>query len=42
VLLVDNAAMAAKLRQLMPALTAHLQACGWRQPPIKIKVLPKG
>ncbi len=40
-LLVDNAAVAAKLRQLLPALEAELRAHGWGKPPIKIKVLPR-
>ncbi len=40
-LLVDNAAVAAKLRQLLPALEAELRAHGWSKPPIKIKVLPR-
>lgn len=39
VLLVDNAASAAKLRQLLPALEAELRAQGWGKPPIKIQVL---
>ncbi len=41
-LLVDNAAVAAKLRQLLPALETALRAQGWTKPPIKIKVLPRG
>jgi hypothetical protein len=41
VLLVDNAAVAAKLRQLLPALDDELRAHGWSKPPIKIKVLPR-
>ncbi len=41
-LLVDNAAVAAKLRQLLPALEGELRAQGWNKPPIKIKVLPRG
>jgi hypothetical protein len=40
-LLVDNAAVAAKLRQMLPALEAELQAKGWSKPPIRIKVLPR-
>jgi hypothetical protein len=40
-LLVDNAAVAAKLRQLLPALEAELRANGWSKPPIKIKVMPR-
>jgi hypothetical protein len=41
VLLVSNAAAAAKLRQMLPALEAALRARGWPGPPIKIKVLPR-
>jgi hypothetical protein len=40
-LLVDNAASAAKLRQCLPELEAGLRAHGWPGPPIKIKVLPR-
>lgn len=40
-LLVDNAAVAAKLRQLLPALEAELRLHGWTKPPIRIKVLPR-
>lgn len=40
-LLVDNAAVAAKLRQMLPALETELQAHGWTKLPIKIKVLPR-
>lgn len=40
VLLVPNAASAAKVRQLLPALHDALQARGWAEPPIRIKVLP--
>jgi hypothetical protein len=42
VLLVSNAAAAAKLRQMLPALDEALRERGWRGPPIKIKVLPRG
>ena len=42
VLLVDNAASAAKLRQLLPALEQALKARGWAEPPLRIKVLPRG
>jgi hypothetical protein len=38
VLLVRNAAAAAKLRQWVPELQAALQARGWEGPVIKIKV----
>ena len=41
VLLVSNAASAAKLRQLLPAFEEALQAQGWRGPAIRIKVLPR-
>lgn len=41
VLLVSNAAAAAKLRQMLPALEAALREHGWPGPPIKIKVLPR-
>jgi hypothetical protein len=40
-LLVDNAAVAAKLRQMLPALETELRARGWNKPPIRIKVLPR-
>jgi hypothetical protein len=42
VLLVDNAALAAKLRQCLPQLESGLRATGRSGPPIKIKVLPRG
>jgi hypothetical protein len=41
VLLVSNAAAAAKLRQMLPALEGALREHGWPGPPIKIKVLPR-
>jgi hypothetical protein len=41
VLLVANAAAAAKLRQLLPALESALRQHGWPGPPIRIKVLPR-
>lgn len=41
VLLVSNAAAAAKLRQMLPTLEAALREHGWPGPPIKIKVLPR-
>lgn len=41
VLLVCNAAAAAKLRQLLPALQSELGQRGWPGPPIRIKVLPR-
>lgn len=40
-LLVGNAAAAAKLRQLLPNLQAALAAQGWAEPVIRIKVLPR-
>lgn len=42
VLLVADSSAAAKLRQLMPALEAALQAAGWPAVPIRVKVLPRG
>lgn len=41
VLLVDNAAMAAKLRQLLPALEAACRSHGWAPLPLRIKVVPR-
>ncbi len=41
VLLVANAASAAKVRQMLPALQQALAAAGWQGPPIKIKVRPR-
>ncbi len=41
VLLVSNAAAAAKLRQMLPTLEAALREHGWPGPPIRIKVLPR-
>lgn len=41
VLLVSNAAAAAKLRQLLPAVTSALEQQGYRGPEVKIKVLPR-
>ena len=37
-LLLDNNAVAAKLRQLLPALTAHLRTNGWEVTAIRLKV----
>ncbi len=37
-LLAANSAVAAKLRQLSPALTAHLRSKGWEVHSIRIKV----
>ncbi len=42
VLLVSNAAAAAKLRQLLPAVTSALEQQGYAGPAVKIKVLPRG
>ncbi len=41
VLLVPNAAAAAKLRQLLPTVDATLLQAGFNGPPTRIKVLPK-
>lgn len=38
VLLVDNAAAAAKLRQLLPTLETRLREAGWAQPAPKVKI----
>jgi len=37
-LILDNTAVAAKVRQLVPALTAHLRAKGWEITSIRLKV----
>ena len=37
-LLLDNNAAAAKLRQLLPALEAHLRVKGWESRSIRLKV----
>lgn len=37
-LLLENNAVAAKLRQLLPALEAHLRTQGWEQRSIRLKV----
>ena len=37
-LLVDNSAVAAKLRQMIPALVAHLRSLGWDVQEIRLKV----
>ena len=42
VLLADNAAAAAKLRQALPDIEAALAANGWHTNRIKIKVTPRG
>ena len=41
-LLVDNSAAAAKLRQMLPALMAHLRAKGWAVESIRLKVYKAG
>lgn len=37
-LLLDNNAAAAKMRQLLPALEAHMRTKGWDQRSIRLKV----
>ena len=37
-LILDNNAIAAKIRQLLPALEAHLRAKGWDVSAIRLKV----
>jgi len=37
-LLLDNNAAAAKIRQLLPALAAHLRSKGWEVTSIRLKV----
>ena len=37
-LLATNGAVSAKLRQMVPALDAHLRAQGWPGPPVRVKV----
>jgi hypothetical protein len=39
--LVDHAAAAAKLRQMLPDLQSALTEHGWPQPAIKIKIQPR-
>ena len=41
-LLVGNSAVSAKLRQMVPALEAHLRNCGWDGPPLRVKLLNPG
>jgi len=41
VLLADSPAVAAKLRQLLPQLSAALAAAGWPDASLKVKVLPR-
>jgi hypothetical protein len=40
-LLVPNSAAAAKLRQLLPALCAHLRSQGWQVQTIRLKILAR-
>ena len=40
-LLATNNAVSAKLRQMLPALDAHLRSCGWPSPPIRVKILSR-
>jgi hypothetical protein len=42
VLLADSPAVAAKLRQLLPQLSAALVAAGWPEAALKVKVQPRG
>lgn len=37
-LILDNNAVAAKIRQLLPALASHLRAKGWEVDSIRLKV----
>ena len=41
-ILVSNNAAAAKLRQLLPALAAHLRTKGWDVQTIRLKVQARG
>lgn len=41
-MLASNNAVAAKLRQMLPALEAHLRTKGWDGPPVRIKLLSPG
>ncbi|OYV00295.1 MAG: hypothetical protein CFE45_09675 [Burkholderiales bacterium PBB5] len=41
-LLAGNQAVSAKLRQMVPALEAHLRSKGWDGPPLRIKLLGPG
>jgi hypothetical protein len=40
--LTSSNAVAAKLRQMLPALEAHLRAQGWDGPPLRVKLLSTG
>ena len=39
-LLAANPAVSAKLRQMLPALEAHLRVQGWPGPPLRVRLLP--
>ena len=41
-LLAGNQAVSAKLRQMLPALEAHLKSQGWDGPPLRVKLLASG
>ncbi len=41
-LLASSNAVAAKLRQMLPALEAHLRTQGWAGPPLRVKLLSPG
>lgn len=41
-LLASSNAVAAKLRQMLPALEAHLRTRGWDGPPLRVKLLTTG
>jgi len=41
-LLVDNQAVSAKLRQMLPALEAQLRQTGWPALALRVKVLARG
>src|SRR5690606_32551647 len=41
-LLVEHSAAAAKLRQLVPRIGAHLQGKGWPLVEVRLKVRPRG
>ena len=41
-LLAANSAVSAKLRQMLPALEAHLRHCGWPGPAVRVKTLSPG
>ena len=38
-LLATNSAVSAKLRQMLPALEAHLRSLGLADPPVRVKML---